>query len=528
DHFFIDLFENNGVIFSDTFQNIITTVYVNENGKSVVEWLPGSRYPEGTLIQREINNPDNKNILYDLSELPRSKSENFELGTSKQVSFTQDQLQEIDASFPLIIPSWSHVELFVHYHGEHYSQSLSISTINLLFNSWSESKHATKLEYQHDLSPSHAFIQFGDLKFTYKGKDLVFEGIAPIWQFDEKLGLLVTVSVDAHAYIWNLKEDNCLPIGNFKINIPHSIEISPDGRMIAAISFSISEAKMLGRTPTSESTSTPSIKTLYPLINLYIYNVHKQKRYKRSIRFPTHLNRLKTTISINFQEDAIVFSFPSFLDLDNYSTMIFDLYSNKFSKQSVSSISRYWKSHSKNSPVNQLSKGEEYPIEPHPEIKREYSQRPFYLLDKDLIRKSDQILIASAEVAPQIIPQLSTSEIYTLKDTSEIRLPFSPNRNKPIYLSTDDSKLFQIKTYLKLPRLKHFPVFHTIPIVLGGKSIGYLQRLKRFIQRIIDDECIHNENGIAFRKSALEVDIYISKLEVSKQAIDSAIYSFSK
>ncbi|MHA2171906.1 MAG: hypothetical protein ACXAB7_18690 [Candidatus Kariarchaeaceae archaeon] len=135
------------------------------------------------------------------------------------------------------------------------------------------------------------------------------------------------------------------------------------------------------------------------------------------------------------------------------------------------------------------------------------------------------MIIASIENGSSTVDQVSTSKLYSLRETVQWDFPFK-SKMRPIFISASKAAGESSKSLLEIARLDSFPRFIKYELKYGSKDIFLLRRLKEFIKRTIDEQCLHNEQGIAYH--AAKIDIFKSLLEVQLEAINSAIYAQTK
>lgn len=522
DHVFLDLMKGTGIIIPNTIYNTNSHLFVDKNSKFLLEWLPSNRYPEGKLILHETESEAIvSTILYDISNLPKGKSNNFQTSRIKQAELTEGEISEIDQAYPLIIPSWSYIKLFIFYNGFNSYQFISNSCLYLLLTAWSKSENAAVLSYSQDDPDDHAFVKFGDLEIVYKKKKFNFQGIAPLWEFDPELGILVTVSTDRRAYVWDLTSADQIPFADFKTNLPFSIKLAPNGKYIAVISFIMKKTAMQGKPNLNREIPVKTLVTDYPIIECIVFDMNLKKKFIKRFRFPTHLIRTNTEIQTQYEKEKIIITFPSFINIEDQVICTYSITDRKFRSLSKSNVKRYWQTHSKNSPFDQLGKGEEFPIDPHPEIKRETALRPFYLMGKNLVRKKDYTIISSGEVEGVQQPQISTNKFYSLENTKMLEMPFYKDKLREIHISTKNSKMIENINFIRLKKIEKLPLYSTVELVFSTENKLLLKRMEELIKKVIANRCLHNKYGLAFKST--KFDIFRSKLEVKLQEIESAI-----
>ncbi|MHA2090098.1 MAG: hypothetical protein ACW98K_04500 [Candidatus Kariarchaeaceae archaeon] len=522
-HLFLDLFQGTEIVFPETHFKSNLHLFIEPDGQTIFEWLPGKRYPEGLLSQRSIDMEDrNPIILYDVSNLPPSKSSDFE---SSSIPTDVESDASSEDPFPLIIPAWTKVILDLEYSDLKRRVILSRSELFLVLDSWSQLQNPVALLYPDNEITSKSYLKYGDLDLVHNEQTYRFMGIAPVWDYNQELNLLVTISIDGSAYVWLLDQITALPIASLSLNFPHSIKISPDGKFIAAVALTVNQQRFSGRSKSKDGNGKDTVQAEFPIAQLIVFDLATNKKHQRRYRLPTHLTRVNSSIQISFSGSECTFEFPSYIDINEKVICTYQDDNTKFSIKTESPHKRYWRTHSKNSPFDQLEKGNEFPVHPHPEIRREYALRPSMLLDQTLIRKSDQMIIASIENGSSTVDQVSTSKLYSLRETVQWDFPFK-SKMRPIFISASKATRESGKSLLEIARLDSFPRFIKYQLKYGSKDIFLLRRLKEFIKRIIDEQCLHNEQGIAYH--AAKIDIFKSLLEVQLEAINSAIYAQTK
>ncbi|MDH5645357.1 MAG: hypothetical protein OEZ01_05085, partial [Candidatus Heimdallarchaeota archaeon] len=507
---FYDIVSFNGSYFTQKQDDKNYYCLIEENGQYCLIWYRGEKYPLGTLQLQNLIDPDQSKItIYNVNKIE----------TGSKEKFLEVEEKEIVKAYPLFLPEWNEIDLWIHYNGRRlYLQKISETIAFLLFDRITLQNNIELLELYEEVSEEYAFLKYGNLNIEYHGNLFHYEGVSPIWLLQKDLGLLITANIDQEAYIWDLNQKIQLPIGNFPVKLPYSFAFANNRRFVAGISFSVNEKIFL-----SANKNFSKIESEYPIITCHVYDIERKKHFSRNYRFPIKI--INKDISIEFIDKTIVFLFPSFIDLDNQTKIIFDTEKNKFSISHLSKHKRYWITHSINSPFNLIQKAEEFPVEPNPEIKREFQMRRSMIADRDLVRKSDQIVIGSIFQGFQLIEQKSNSLLYSDEKTTEIQLPYFYNDIfKPIKVELNMYELFGNDELLNLPNLSEIPILMIGKFDLLRQDEAYLNRLKEGLNYLINLECSHDETGISFSQN--KVEIYQSRLELLLEAIDDLLVQF--
>ncbi|MHA2502098.1 MAG: hypothetical protein ACXAE3_04460 [Candidatus Kariarchaeaceae archaeon] len=480
DYIFYDLLTRDGSFFTNLGRRKHSYIQVNYRLTTLLLWDRGKSYPSGRMVQYELYDPEAPaNILYDEDILgQRYSPEQF--------------LEDPDLEFPLILPAWHQVNLEVLGRHTSFTHVLSYSQHFLMMERWSQSINATLLEYPEQ-TPKSSFLLFGDLVLHMGDQEIRFEDIAPEWELHDQTGFLVYYAIDGYCYIINAYDKYLLPIYSFPNPLPYRISFTPDGQYIVVISFELRETELH---PRPLNSGEQPIQTSFPYITMSVHHILHEKRYSRSARFPIFLD-LKE-IDLQFTSDRIHLFYPSYTDSTEEAVLVFDLSTHKFHHVNGSQAKRMWMSYSKDSPQSRINKGEEFPAEKHPEIKREYVMRPFSIYNNTLVRKDDgQVISSTGDLV--LMSQQSTLELYDLKDTIELEVPFYyTDVLKPIYIKNSELAR-KVRPLAVLGYIDQLPYHLSFTLEKLPKKKWIQIRMIEFASKSAELGEVHTSTGIAYQ-----------------------------
>jgi len=490
DYVFIDLFTQEGSIFTDIGRYNHDYIQVAPAGDRLYQWQRGKNYPSGKLLYYDIEHPDqDPAVLYD------------EQVSTIRINSEQFHDDSFDAiNFPLIIPSWHRLNLFVFTGELQFSQSLSYSQYYILLDRLSQSDNAAILEYPEEIPEDVDYIAFGNLFLELDERTVGFENISPEWAFHDKTGLLAYFTIDQHCYVINTFDPYLLPIYSFQTNLPYQIEFSPNGLYLLYLSFDIRETKFSTH---PNDGYRDFISTDFPYLCIEVHNIGLQQSYHRAVRFPLRLEI--DSVEVVFEDQHLLIYIPSYTNTSEELVVMFDFQSKSFHQVNGASQNRFWMSYSKNSPHNIANSGEEFPKTAHPEISRDYTLRPFELFEGVIVRKEDQVPISMGDVAIEQVAQQSTADLYSLEDTIEISVPFYySERMKPIYIDTAKTNNRGIKRLVTLSRVEQLPDRLRFGLDNLPSRVSILKRMLQFIEKQLELNIVHSKNGLAFNHPQFE------------------------
>lgn len=437
-----------------------TKIMINKDLSYLLEWNKGNRYPNGRLFSRDLYTGELK-LIYNRSDGITDPSHRS-----------------------LVIEAWSCIHLFVYYKKRRERIKLSLSSLYCLLDSISRSSHEETFVH-HQIREEINFISYGDLEIDINKKKTVYRGISPIWKVDYNKNILITINHDGHCYVWDII--NNIPISSFKQNLPHSIEISPNKSLIAIISFNVRSTEFV-------TGSKGKVSTDYPIIQLTVHDYETKKTYRKSMRFPTHMQEFIVQTDFDEAANKFHFRFPSYIDNRNIISVVFDDSINKFHIINPSSAKRYWQKHDEDS----SSEGIEFHITPHPEVNREMRKRKYYFLDYSLVHKTDDLLIVHAEIDIIEMKQLSSNPIYDEANSVTLQLPFYNDQLREITILEDNANLIRNSEYINLNKIMIFPKVMELNLDELPTEGPHLERIKVFILNILRTNSYHTNYGITY------------------------------
>lgn len=484
-HLFLDLLTNQIYFIQNSIHRQNVEVFVNENGTFILEWERGMGYPEGYLLYREITNINEPTVLYNVNY--KEMEEDIESNDE-----TEEEIEEFG---PLIIPAWHQLNMKVIYQKQSFEFSWSKSCIYALMAYWSKQDDLESVQIENTYPLDVPFLKFCNLSVTWKEKKVPFEAISPYYVLNKELGRIITYSIDEYLYIWDL--DSMIPSHRIKSNLPVRILEGSNGKFLALISFEISNLEII-----TQSEEESAIPTKYPHIILQVINLEKSKSYFRKYPFPTHL--VNHHIDLKFDKDIFRFEFPSYIDKTDTITVMFDLHQTKFLLENRSEITQFWKSHTQGLETSQVKKGNEFPVNPHPELDRDIVKRNFIIVDEGIYRKSDGECYMSIYTHGIKIEQKSNDFVHSHQGKFAYDMPFSSNRYRPIYLEADKFELVKGNNLVNLESLTELPKILEASTVVTNKSEVYLARLKTFVENLFASNVVHNDNSILFYSNSFK------------------------
>ncbi|MFV2014466.1 MAG: hypothetical protein ACC656_03480, partial [Candidatus Heimdallarchaeota archaeon] len=279
---------------------------------------------------------------------------------------------------------------------------------------------------------------------------------------------------------------------SFRIGLPYIIKISPSGRFLLIMNFGMTELQI-----ESEDIEDHIISE-YPNISITIFDTAKNKKFSRSYKFPTHLKSSAISYQLEHEEKFLRVQFPSYIDKGSLVTVTFDTMNYKFDIKYENSKIIFKDTHSYQGSLSQIKEGLEFPLEPHPEIKREYHHHTSEIHDLTMYRKKDNLVIASALKNTETIAQISTEEIFLHKTKISLDMPFYGGKMRPIYIDSEYKNLTKEAKLIKLYRDQSLPNYYIQSLTYKNKNKAYLKRLSVFLKDIITSNQVHSDNGIAF------------------------------
>lgn len=482
-HILYDLLSNTQYLISNTKHNKFVQIFADSEIEYLLEWEKGMGYPEGKLVYHDLSE-DKIQVLYDFDKaslIVESSVFNKEENTS--------QIQILKKN-PIIIPAWYKLSLFVYYEDKRFESTISLSAFYMMLSKWMSLMSVDTAQFTDKNPRGYAFVKYGDLSISFEGKSYQFEGISPIWDYRQDLGLIAFASYDGNLYLWDLEQ--YLPILSFRVGLPYTIEISPSGRYILILNFGMTELQI----QTDENDI--QFKTEYPNISIIIFDITKNKKFSRSYKFPTHLKSPKIKSQLKHEDRFLQVQFPSFIHKGSNVTVTFDTTNNKFDTKYENSKITFKETHSYQGSHSQIKEGLEFPLEPHPEIIREYQNHKAEIHDLTMYRKKDNLVIASALKNTITVSQISTEEIFLHKTKISLDMPFYGGKMRPIYIDSDYQNLINEGKFHKLDRELSLPSFHIQSLAYKNRNKSYLKRLSIFLKEIITSNQVHSINGISF------------------------------
>jgi len=258
-HILYDLLTNIRYLVNETQQRKFIRLFVDIETNYLLEWDKGNGYPEGKLYYHGLTD-DKDELIYDFQ-----KSHLIVETTNSNTVDNISQVRLVENN-PLIIPAWTKMDLYVYYKDKKFQTSISLSSFFMILNKWISLDSINEIELEEKNPRGYAFIKYGNLNLTYKNKTYFLEGISPVWDYRQDLGLLAVASFDEKIYLWNLEE--YLPVVSFKIGLPFSIEISPSGRYVFTLSF--------GLTNMAINDESRQFSFDYPKITITVFDVNKK------------------------------------------------------------------------------------------------------------------------------------------------------------------------------------------------------------------------------------------------------------
>lgn len=505
-HILYDLLTNEQYLIDNTIHNKFVQVFVDSDIDYVLEWEKGMGYPEGKLRYHQLDE-DKHEILYDFDKTSLTiESQIF----NKEENTAQTQLLMKN---PLIIPAWNRISLFVYYGEKRFESIVSLSAFYMMLSKWISLQNIDQATFSEKNPRGYAFVKYGDLSISFEGKSYHFEGISPIWDYRPDLGLIAFASYDENLYLWDLEQ--YLPIHSFRIGLPYTIEISPSGRYLLTINFGMTELQI------QDDESELSTSSDYPKLSITIFDTTKKKKFSRSYKFPTHLKSPKIISQLEEEDTFLQVNFPSYIHKGSSTSVIFDTVSSKFETKYENSKITFKDTHSHHGSLSQIKEGLEFPVEPHPEIKREYQYHTAEIHDFTMYRKNDSLVIASVLKNTETVPQVSTELIFLHKEKISLDMPFYAGKMKPIYIDSEFQNLIRDAKLLKLDRDLSLPSHQIQSLAFKNKNKAYLKRLAIYLKDIITSNQVHSDNGIAYFSE--DVKNFQSKLNALYTAIEAKI-----
>ncbi len=437
-----------------------TKIMINEDLEYLLEWYKGNRYPNGRLFTRNLNTGELK-LIYNQSD---------EITEPSQRS--------------LVVNEWTCIGLFVYYKKKRKEIRLSLSSLYCILDRISRSSYEESFKH-YQIREEINFIGYGDLVIEINKKKTVYHGISLIWKVDYSKNVLITVNYDGHCYVWNIIDN--IPVSNFKQNTPHSIEIAPNKSLIAIISFDIKSTEFITEDKNRVSTD-------FPVIQLTVHDYEKNNTYRKSMRFPTHMQEFIVQVDFDEAANKFHFQFPSYIDNSNIISVLFDDTSNKFQIINPSSAKRYWQKHDEDASVE----GFEFRVISHPEINREMTKRKYYFLDHSLVLRANDMLIVHAELDITQMKQLSSNPMYDEVNSVKMQMPFYNDQLKEIIILEENANLIRNDEFINLDSIVNFPKVLELNLNELPSNSSHLERIKNFILNVIRTKSYHSNYGIAY------------------------------
>ncbi|MCY3414280.1 MAG: hypothetical protein INQ03_21725 [Candidatus Heimdallarchaeota archaeon] len=459
-HYLYDTFEDKQNLLTNTGYKKNTHVFIDKHREYLLEWQAGSTPPRGVLTKRDMYN--NLEIIYEFSKV-------------KPIS--KEQLMDPDFNHPrlnLVIPAWRSVEMNIKYGGKTQATvEISLSSLYYYIHQWSSSELAALLQYEKFPEKENILV-YGDLILD----DMQYYGIAPLWSADDNF--IVTCSFDMNCYIWKRGEN--IPMASFLSGVPVLLEIV-DGRYVACVNLYTNNYSF-------QSRDRDEVNANYPMARISVFDISKDTLHQVEIPINTHIKDENMEIMV---ENGIWFFIPNYIDNDE--PMVYH-FTDKLSRKNPSEYSRYWMTHTSHTKLWEEKPGDEFPIDPHPEIRRELHFRPFAIFERELVRKTDDLAVIAAH---NIIsyPQISNHPLYDHRETVEFLLPYPRNRKIMTNIRLSDS--MKDRVHLEMKSAKNLPRYFK-------HKISRDQRMKVLVQRIIDEQSVHNLHGISYRSGTFKED----------------------
>jgi hypothetical protein len=448
------------IVDSVSYKDPKTKIMINKKLNYLLEWNKGNRYPNGLLFLRHLNTGELK-LIYNRSDGGKDT-------THKS----------------LVIQAWTCIRLFTYYKKRRKQIKLSLSSLYCILDKIGRSTQIESFKY-HQIREEINFISYGDLEIENNKRKTAYHGISPIWKVDYERNILITINYDGHCYIWDLI--NNVPISSFTQGIPHSIEIAPNKSLIAIISFDVKTTEFI-------TASSDKVSTDYPIILLTVHDFGNKKTYRKSMRFPTHMQEFIVQVDYDQAANKFHFQFPSYIDNRNIISVLFDDAVNKFQIINPSSAKRYWQKHDE-----ELSnEGSEFIVTTHPEVNREMRSRDYYILDYSLVRKADDLLIVHAEIDIIEMQQLSSNPLYDESNSIRIQLPFYNDQMKEITILEDTADLLRNVDFINLHPIDSLPKVLELNLNELPTDRSHLDRIKVFILNILKTNSFHTNYGITY------------------------------
>ena len=507
-HILYDLLTNTRYFVNETQHRKFINIFVDVETNYLLEWEKGSGYPEGKLYYHGLMENQNE-LIYDFQ-----KSQLIVETTNMSTIDNISQVQLIEKN-PIIIPSWTKIDLYVYYKDKKFLTTMSLSSFYMMLSKWISLDSLNEIEISEKNPRGYAFIKYGNLNLIYENKSYFLEGISPIWDYRADLGLIAVSSFDENIYLWNLKE--YLPVISYKIGLPYSIEISPSGRYLFTLSF--------GMTNMTVNEESRQFNFDFPKITISVFDVTNNKRYSRSHRFPTHLVSPKISVNLTNEDNELVVTIPSYIDKYSSIKLIFNTLKEQFQEKRENSKITFQETHSYRNKLSQIKDGNEFPVEKHPEIKREYTNHSAFIHEYSLYRKSENLIIASFLSNTIVVEQLSTEEIFFHKEKTTLDMPFYNDKMKPIYVDSQHKEQLKSLHLIKFDKVDELPIFHSQSLVYKNQNQAYLIRFSKFLENILTGNQVHTQQGISFFAEDIKpfqsvvkslYDTIMSKLHKSK------------
>ncbi len=455
-HTLFDMFDNTCIDFPVTRYKKNTFVLLEENKRYLLEWDAGGSPPLGMLKKRELNN--STEILYNQEKHVKVEEDDF--------------LSKRDNLSNLIVREWHSVLIDIKYGGTTVDQiRLSLSSLYYFIEYWSKLELITELTYDNYPEDSNRMI-YGDLEVDGHN----FYGIAPMWARVDNF--VATVSYDGRCYLWSI--GNNIPLLSFELGVPLLVKISPNKRFIAGVSLYSDDYDFHTKTG-------KTISALSPMIRLVVYDRERDEYHRKELPFVTHL--IDDLLSIEMEEEGIVFKFPSYIDLEHAVSYIF---TDKFHRYNPSKYKRYWMTHSTNTKSIQDKQGVEFPVDPHPEIRRELHFRPFKVYERAIVNKKDDIAVIVG-IIEDTHDQISEVDLYSYHDALKLSVPYARERMVDVY--------FKYVGDIVNDRFIAFSKLDKIPKMIKYQCDHVGKRFELLLKNIIKDNAVHNVNGIAYQST---------------------------
>ncbi|MHA2099605.1 MAG: hypothetical protein ACW99A_13090 [Candidatus Kariarchaeaceae archaeon] len=483
-HILYDLLTNIPYHVENTRRSKFVNIFVDGEIEYILEWEKGMGYPEGQLKYYSLNEAGKRDLIYNFQK------SDLDIESTNVIDEDGNTQIQIVKKNPIIVPAWNKIDLFVFYKAKQFESQISLSAFYMILEKWISLPSIEDLKISDKNPRGYAFVKYGDLSIDFENKVYHFEGVSPMWDYRPDLGLLAFSSYDENLYLWDLRQ--YLPIQSYKVGLPYLVEISPSGKYLLSISFGMSELTI------KTEDINGQIITEYPRITLTILDTKNGKKFSRSYKFPTHLISPKITTNMHNEENEIVIRFPSYITKGRLVKVTFNTRSKIFDYLSTTPNLTFEDTHSYQGPNSQIKDGVEFPVEEHPEIKREYQTHLSVIHDFTMYRKSDSIVVASVLKNTQVTEQLSTDDVFYHQKKIMLNLPFYGDKNRPVYIDSIHKNKLREPKLIKLDKIKNLPISHIQSLTYKNRNIAYLSRLAEFLKHILTSNQVHNSDGISF------------------------------